>query len=213
MLFFFLNIFITNLFYLVIGKLIFKKYFEEDKNNTIESAILGFVTASFLSLLINFFIPLNVVINSIILIATILIFFLRKSNLNNKDCLFLLISCCISFLIILYDNEYRPDASLYHLPYVQILNENKIIIGLSNLHSRFAHISILQYVSALNYNVFTRNNGILIPLASIVSFLYIYFFYDLLKFLKKNDIVTCGKLFSFVVLIYISYKVNRYSEF
>jgi hypothetical protein len=213
MLFFFLNIFITNFFYLVIGKLIFKKFFDEDKNDTIESAILGFITASFLSLLINFFIPLNEVINSIILIVIILIFFLRKSNLNNKDFLFLLISCCISFLIILYDNEYRPDASLYHLPYVQILNENKIIIGLSNLHSRFAHISILQYVSALNYNVFTRNNGILIPLASIVSFLYIYFFNDLLKFLKKNDIVTCGNLFSFVVLIYISYKVNRYSEF
>jgi len=52
---FFLNIFITNFFYLILGKLIFNKYFEEDKNKTIEAAILGIIIASFLSLLINFF--------------------------------------------------------------------------------------------------------------------------------------------------------------
>jgi hypothetical protein len=210
---FFISIFITNFFYLVLGKLIFNKYFEEKKNNTFESAILGIVIASFLSLLINFFFPLNLVNNSIIFITIILVFFLKKNNLNSKDYLFLLISSCASFLLILYDNEYRPDATLYHLPYVQILNENKIILGLSNLHSRFAHISIIQYLSALNYNIFTKNNGILIPLASITSFLYIYFFNDLLEFLKKRSDVSCGKLFSFVVLIYISYKINRYSEF
>lgn len=96
---------------------------------------------------------------------------------------------------------------------MQILNENKIIIGLSNLHSRFGHISILQYLSAFNYNIFTKNNGILIPLASIISFLYIYFFNDLLEFLKKRNDVTCGKLFSLIVLIYLTYKINRYSEF
>ena len=210
---FFISIFITNFFYLVLGKLIFDKYFEERKNNTFESAILGVVIASFLSLLINFFFPLNLINNSIVFIAIILVFFLKKNNLNSKDYLFLLVSSCASFLLILYDNEYRPDATLYHLPYVQILNENKIILGLSNLHSRFAHISILQYLSAFNYNIFTKNNGILIPLASITSFLYIYFFNDLLEFLKKRSDVSCGKLFSFVVLIYISYKINRYSEF
>jgi len=210
---FFISIFITNFFYLVLGKLIFNKYFEEKKKYTFESAILGIVIASFLSLLINFFFPLNLVNNSIIFITIILVFFLKKNNLNSKDYLFLLISSCTSFLLILYDNEYRPDATLYHLPYVQILNENKIILGLSNLHSRFAHISIIQYLSALNYNIFTKNNGILIPLASITSFLYIYFFNDLLEFLKKRSDVSCGKLFSFVVLIYISYKINRYSEF
>jgi len=210
---FFISIFITNFFYLVIGKLIFNKYFYEKKKNAFESAILGVVIASFLSLLINFFFPLNLVNNSIVFITIILVFFLKKNNLNSKDYLFLLISSCASFLLILYDNEYRPDATLYHLPYVQILNENKIILGLSNLHSRFAHISILQYLSAFNYNIFTKNNGILIPLASISSFLYIYFFNDLLEFLKKRSDVSCGKLFSFVVLIYISYKINRYSEF
>ena len=210
---FLISIFITNFFYLVLGKLIFNKYFEERKNNTFESAILGVVIASFLSLLINFFFPLNLISNSIVYITIILIFFLKKNNLNSKDYLFLLVSSCASFLLILYDNEYRPDATLYHLPYVQILNENKIILGLSNLHSRFAHISILQYLSAFNYNIFTKNNGILIPLASITSFLYIYFFNDLLEFLKKRSDVSCGKLFTFIVLIYVSYKINRYSEF
>ena len=38
---------------------------------------------------------------------------------------------------------------LYHLPYTSILNNEKIIIGLSNIHFRFAHTSIVS-TSALN---------------------------------------------------------------
>ena len=40
---------------------------------------------------------------------------------------------------------FRPDAGLYHLPFTKILNEEKLILGLSNLHFRFGHTSILQY--------------------------------------------------------------------
>ena len=47
----------------------------------------------------------------------------------------------------MYSNEYRPDAGFYHIPYIQILNENKIILGLANIHSRFGHVSIIQYLS------------------------------------------------------------------
>ena len=174
---------------------------------------MGIVIASFFSLFINFFLPLNILTNTIAYISIILLFFLKKNNISKKDFIFLLLSSCICFLIIIFDHEYRPDAGLYHIPYVQILNESKIIIGLSNLHSRFAHTSIIQYLSAFNYNIFTKNNGILIPLASSISFLYLYFFNDILKFLKKKNNISIGKLFSLITLIYLSYKINRYSEF
>ena len=118
-----------------------------------------------------------------------------------------------NFLLIIYSNEYRPDAGLYHIPYVQILNENKIILGLSNLHSRFGHVSIIQYLSAFNYSHFLKEYGTLIPLSSIVSFIILYFFNDIINYLKKKDTFSLGKLFSLIILIYISYKINRYSEF
>ena len=66
-----------------------------------------------------------------------------------------LIVAFISTAIISYDNVYRPDAGLYHLPYIQILQENKILIGLTNLYVRFGHTSIIQYLSAIYNNSLT----------------------------------------------------------
>ena len=102
---------------------------------------------------------------------------------------------------------------MYHLPYTQIINENSIIIGLANLHFRFGHTSIIQYLSAFNFNIITGKEGIIIPLASLVTFIYIYFFYDVFKYIRKKDEFSLGKLFSILIIIYISYKINRYSEF
>ena len=210
---FFLNIVVTNFFYLILGKFIMIKFFEKDLNNITSAAILGVISASFLALTINFILPLNILINSIFYIVIILAFLFAKVNLTKKDYFFIAISSIICFLIILYDYEYRPDAGLYHIPYTHILNESKIIVGLANLHSRFGHISIFQYLAAFNVNIITKEPGILIPLASIISFLYIYFFNDILKLLKKKESFSFGKIFSLLIIIYISYKINRYSEF
>ena len=58
----------------------------------------------------------------------------------------LVITTIISFLLILLSNINRPDAGLYHLPYISLLNENKILLGSANIHFRFGHIS-LQYIN------------------------------------------------------------------
>ena len=210
---FFLNIIFTNLFYLVLGKFLITKFFNFHFKTPIDYIIMGVIGSSFAALLINFFLPLNTWVNSIFFIFIIIIFFIFKLYLKKNELLFLLISSILVFLLIIFDNEYRPDAGLYHIPYIQILNENKIIIGLSNLHSRFGHISILQYLSAFNFDFFRSKNGILIPSGSLVIFLYIYFFNDILKLIKKKEFFSLGKLFSLVVIIYMSYKINRYSEF
>ena len=194
---FFLNIVVTNFFYLILGKFIMIKFFEKDLNNITSAAILGVISASFLALTINFILPLNILINSIFYIVIILALLFAKVNLTKKDYFFIAISSVICFLIILYDYEYRPDAGLYHIPYTHILNESKIIVGLANLHSRFGHISIFQYLAAFNVNIITKEPGILIPLASIISFLYIYFFNDILKLLKKKESFSFVKIFSF----------------
>ena len=208
----FFKIIITNLYFFLYGKIINKYYFENNKNSNTELAIYGAIFVSFLALLINFFLPLNKTIATIIFIIPF--FFLLKENLLlKKDFNFLLVSSFCVFLLIAFSNINRPDAGLYHLPYVQILNENKIIIGLSNLHIRFGHISIIQYLSAINNNYITGVNGILIPLASLATFIFIYFVSETLNFIKNNKELKINNIFCLFVLIYICFKINRYSGF
>lgn len=84
---FFIKILITNFFYLILGKLVFKKFFVEN-SNAVEASILGLIIASAISLLINFFFPLNIINNSIVLILVTIIFFFKKKYLKKKDFFF-----------------------------------------------------------------------------------------------------------------------------
>ena len=206
---------LTNFIYFCSGYIVLSK-----KKLSIENCFyiffIGFISLSFTGLFFNFFIELSPLFNSIIYIIIMFLFIIKvkfKFKFNKRVILFLIISSISTFLLIIYSNVNRPDAGLYHLPYISLLNENKIILGINTIHSRFAHTSILQYLSALNNNYLFTNNGISIPLASIVSFFYIYFFNDVLRVIKKKDYITYAKIFSLLIIIYVSYKINRYSGF
>ena len=55
------------------------------------------------------------------------------------------------------EDSNRPDAGLYHLPFINIINDSKLIFGSANLEFRFGHTSILQYLAAgFNNIVFTE---------------------------------------------------------
>ena len=86
-------------------------------------------------------------------LAFLIINIYNKVSIKNLIRLCLIISS-ISFLIMIFENSNRPDGGLYHLPFISILNEHKIILGISNIHFRFAHTSIIQYTSAVFNNSF-----------------------------------------------------------
>ena len=204
---------LTNFVYYCAGYII-QPHNKFGDNSIFFTFFLGTITISLLGLFLNFFFPLDRLINSLIYISIILIFFFRnKFNVDKKVFFFLIISSLITFLLIIKSNVNRPDAGLYHLPFVSILNEHKIFFGLSNIHSRFAHISIVQYLSAINNNYIFFNNGISIPLASIVSFFYLYFIFDVWNIIKEKKSINVDKIFSMFILIYIAYKITRYSSF
>ena len=204
---------LTNFVYFCSGYIL-QSHCKFGDNSNFFTYFLGVIAISFLGLFLNFFLPLSQLTNSIIYVLVIIIFFLKnKFNIDKKVLIFLIFSSFITFLLIIYSNVNRPDAGLYHLPYVSILNENKIFFGISNIHFRFGHVSIMQYLSAINNNYLFLNNGISIPLASIVSFYYLYFFYDALNILKDNKSIKIDKIFSLFILIYIAFKMNRYSSF
>ena len=180
------SIVITNTIYLILGKS-FKKQDNYNLKNFSETAILGFIYFSLIALIINFLVPLGILVNTLTLISIFIIFLIKKKRINRKEILFLALTIFFCFFIILFDTVFRPDAGLYHLPFVKILNEEKIIFGLANLHSRFGHVSIIQYSSAINNNLLSGDIAILIPLASIYSFLTFYFIGDIFNFLLNKN--------------------------
>ncbi len=181
--------------------------------NYTKNLIYGFIFLSFIALVLNFFFPLNKFINTIILLIPLIIILRKFSYFFNLNFLkFLIINSIIIFLLIAKSNVYRPDAYLYHLPFVDILNHNKIIIGLSNLHYRFGHISIIQYTSSIFNNYIFLKNGIFFSLAIIASAIITNFIFNLINSIKKNK-YDIHFFFVLFVIIFISYKMNRYGEY
>ncbi len=190
--------------------------FYKHQNNIIHLSnqlIYGIILISFITLVINFFLPLNSYINSLILILPILIIIKNLKIYFSINFLnFVIINTIIIFLLVAKSNIYRPDAILYHLPYTGVLNNEKIIFGLSNIHFRFAHISIIQYFSAFFNNFIFGIQGIVIAIAIVSSSIIINFLSHCIIYLR-------GKNFNFhffyllSVLIFVAYKMNRYSEY
>ncbi len=175
--------------------------------------IYGLIILCFIALSLNFFFPLNRQVNTLILTIPILILIRKRKIFFSREYLqFLLFSSILILLLIIESDVYRPDAGLYHLPYTKILNDEKIIFGISNIHFRYAHISIIQYLSAISNNLLFKSNGIvfaqaLIAAAIIINFLAKVYSYNKARKYNFHFYYLIG------VLIFIIYKMNRYGEY
>jgi hypothetical protein len=209
--------FFTVYFYFLIGK--FFNYKINNNNtlsikNIIYQCIIGLILISFIALITNFFISLNKITNTIIYSSILIIVILIKKKIYFKEIkiIFIVISL-LNFLLIIWNKVYTPDAGLYHLPFINVLHEYKIIIGLSNIHFRFGHTSILEYLNAINYNLIFNINGILIPQGILCVLIIIHFFNETFIFFKNKEKININFFFSLFVLIFICLKVSKYSEF
>ena len=138
--------------------------------------------------------------------------FIFKVKINKEELKVIILISILSSFLLIFSYSYRPDAGIYHLPYVSILNNEKIIFGLFNIHERFAIISIIQYISAFNNNFIFGENGIAIPLAIICSFITSYFLIEIyVSIIKKK--INLFFIYNLFFLTYIAFKMNRYSEF
>lgn len=207
----FLYSFLSSIF-LAFAGFPFYKNEKNYKTSPLLLIIFGSISLSVLTLLINFFIPLTPKINTLIFCIILIFgfFYIFKKKVVLKFFYTGLLIATLSTLIITLDNIYRPDANLYHLPYTKILNDNKIIFGISNLHFRFGHTSILQYLNAIFNNLIFNENGIILPTAIIFSAIVLYFYYEIKKNYFNNKIYV---FYIFLALTYILYGYNRYSEF
>ena len=152
---FYLTIFFSFLtFSSLIGHgFILTKIFNNNSKELITLFIYGIISIIFWSLVINFFSPLNAIITNIFFWISVLvgIIFIFSKLITTKTILEIIFVILFSTIII-YKSYSHNDYSLYHLPYIEILKNFKIIFGLSNLEFRFGHTSIIQNISSFNYN-------------------------------------------------------------
>ena len=203
--------FLSSLYYISAGIFFSKNILNLKINNEFnifKYGLYGGIILAFLALFLNFFLNLGKNINTIIFLFFLIYLIFEQKKLLKKIFISSIIIALTCSILIIYENTYRPDAGLYHLPYISYLNNEKIIIGLSNIHFRFAHTSIIQYLSALNYNWFFSDKGIVLPTAIIYSSFLFYLIYEMKNTEDKSILVFNFLLFSFLCL-----KINRYSDF
>ena len=190
-------------------------FFNSSKNesNIYETGIFGIILLSLISLFINFFLPINKFIGTIALIVSFTVFFYFIYFIKKKFnviAIILLVSF-VTFTLITLSNINRPDAGLYHLPYVSLLQESKIIIGSANIHHRFGMVSIVQYLSAIHNNYIFKTEFINVPLACIFSFYIIFILRKFYINLRENDFEKI--IINFLIIIFSFYAFNRYSNY
>ncbi len=216
----FTSILLSNIFVFTIAYYVSKRInydFFDKKHNFEELGLLGVSLICLAALILNFFLPLNKFFNTTFILLVLFFYFVECfKNRKILEIKIILLTTFISFLIICSNNIYRPDAGLYHLPFISIVNENKILIGLSNLHFRFGHISIIQYGSAIFNNNIFGNEGILILPSLIFSYFFIFCSKLIIKLTNlSNKENNHPKLFFFTIgiFIYFLYKMNNYNNF
>ena len=169
-----------------------------------ELGLFGIIAISIYALILNFFFKLDNILNLIIIFFPLIFFFkITKKRLKHTFILGI-----ISFLTLILSHSNRPDGGLYHLPFINILNDYKLSFGLSNLHFRFGHTSILQYLSAIFNNIIFTENGVLIPLSIIFSLTICHFYSEFKK--SKNQFY---KILLFFLLFIIIYSMNNYAKY
>lgn len=202
---------LSSIFISSYGNFFCKIFFSQNYSKNLllsEKSLIGIIFLTFISIILNFFTPLNELICSIIFLIGIFLSFKNKIYYDYK---LLLITSFISLILVSYSNINRPDAGLYHLPIISMLNESKIILGSANLHFRFAHGSIIQNFSSL-YNIyFLSLNFITISIASIFSF-FLYFLYEKFSFTLKQGNKNLSFLYTFT-FVFLVYSFNRYSGY
>ena len=214
-----INVFISSIFSSIIlisyGALFSKLFFNKKLENVDPwiAGIYGFIIVGFISLLLNFFFPINKLIGTIFFIFSIILFinYFIKLKKKNEFAILVLFVSISSFLLITLSNINRPDAGLYHLPFISILQDNKIILGLTNLHYRFGHTSIFQYISAIYNNYFIIDEFINFPLASLVSFYILFLLKKFTESFKKKLEVETASIF--LIIVFSLYSFNRYSNY
>ena len=137
-----------------------------------ETGILGFFTLYVISVLINFFIPINIYLSLGILFFGLILFLNNVKNIFITKKLFFLLTFILSFISSLTINLH-DDHLLYQLPYIEYKQEFKIIFGLVFLNDFLAYSHGFYDIMALFKVPFYENR--LVFIIPVIFFMFFIF--------------------------------------
>ena len=202
-LFLYLNlllVFISSLGYgLLFKNLIFKNI---SHNNIFEIYIFSIPPLLFIGLLLHLFFPINYLITSLVLIIGCLLFtFTKKKNLYYKNALFIGFFLILTLFPFLIGSAKHADFYYHHLPYLNLINEFKIIFGLVNFNDVLAN----PYMSWFNYSGLFVLPPFKYQFIFILNFLFFYSFIGYLYLdIKKQNKIDLKIINLFLILLSIS---------
>jgi len=133
----------------------------------------------------------------IFLIIFTKVFFIKKANLHIKKNLFYFIIINFFLTPYLFTLQVGSDGGLYHLNIQNWIQQEKIVFGFSNIHSRYGFASLQEYLSAV-FSMYNYYNGKLFSNLIFLS-IFIYFIYECL--MSKNLIYKNLSIFLTIYLI------------
>ena len=168
---------------------------QNDKDSIGEFGIYGFIVLYFLSILIHFFLPINFFVSLPILGVGIYLFFkeikLSKAKflINKKFGL-----CVLLFLMLSFTNQFHDDAYLYQLPYINYIQEFKIVFGLVAVNDYLAYGHGFYDILAL-FSLPKISNNLIFTLPVIFLAFFILYLYEQ----KQNSNFYIKFFFSIIV--------------
>jgi hypothetical protein len=184
--FFLFFLFLTSTMFLGRFSLLYFRKFNININFLSLHLVFGLFLFGSFSFVYNFFSGISDILFSYLLFSILLIslFFILIIEKNFKIIFkYLVIIFISSFFFLFYSNQLPPgyDSGLYHIPHQVFIQNEKIVFGLTNMHSRFGLSTFYNYIAA----IFWKNNNF-----TIVSFLQstylIIFFIFLYELIEKN---------------------------
>ena len=180
---------------------------QKEKNYTF-LFLNGTMLIIFSSIFINFFTPLNSNITNILLILfTLLGSYKIYREIFHSYNFKLIIFVLLFASIIVFKSYPYNDYEFYHLPYIEILRNFKIIFGLSNFEFSFGYPSIFQNIAALQFNSFMKLDSYIYYTPLLVSMLLGE---ALFKYIKLDNLII--KFISYVFIVNFLIHANRYGS-
>jgi len=167
-----------------------------------ESGILSISLILGLSFIIHFLFPINYFVTiPFHIIGFLLIIFYNKifyQSLSDKRILKLYLLSFLIFLPFILINNFHDDFNYYHLPYLNIIFDKKIIFGLSNINTVLAYPQNSWLDFAAFFRIPILDNNVL-HIVNAVIFLFFIFFNIENFFSSKNKFL---KLYSALLIIF-----------
>ena len=191
--------------------IIFKRFlFNTTDQNLGELGFFGFFFLFFISLFFHFFIPLSYWFNLIVLFIGLCIFIINFNIIKNE-----IISLRKSFFLFsviilpaLFFIKTPADFETYHLPYINYLNNFKIIFGLVNVSNNYAYGHGWLDILGLFSVPIIENKGI-----SLIALFFLYFFFLYLITEIKQTKLKSVKIYSILAIIYSLANFNKLENF